>query len=63
MECEKLAKYMQSQGISTEWWERVLDGTQDPWEKLKLFDTNHQMVQFNMKVDPTSGQINYTPEK
>jgi hypothetical protein len=63
IECEKLAQYMRTQGVSTEWWERVRAGTQDPWEKLKEFDTNKQMVQFNMKVDSATGQVNYTPDK
>jgi hypothetical protein len=62
-ECEKLAQYMRTQGMSTEWWQAVKAGTQDPWEKLKEFDTNKQMVQFNMKVDSASGQVNYTPDK
>jgi hypothetical protein len=62
-ECEKLAVYMRSLGTDTAWWDSVKAGTQDPWVKLKDFDTNHQMVQFNMKVDPASGQVNYTPDQ
>jgi hypothetical protein len=62
VECEKLAVYMRSMGTDTAWWNSVKAGTQDPWVKLKEFDTNHQMVQFNMKVD-SGGQVNYTPDK
>ena len=45
--CEKLAEYMQSHGISTEWWENVKANRQDPWTQLKANDVNRQMVQFN----------------
>ena len=45
--CEKLAEYMQSHGISTEWWENVKANRQDPWTRLKANDVNRQMVQFN----------------
>lgn len=45
---ERLALYMQQQGLDTTWWENVKKGTQDPWEKLKLNDTNGQMMQFKM---------------
>jgi hypothetical protein len=61
-ECEKLAQYMASQGLSTEWWQGVKAGTQDPWAKLKDFDTNKQMVQFSMKVDPATQQVHYDPK-
>ncbi len=42
----KLATYMRSQGISTEFFENIFRGTQDPWEKLAQNDINSQMVQF-----------------
>jgi hypothetical protein len=48
-DCEKLAAYLNSKGIPTEWWEAVRSGEQDPWEKLKINDINKQMVQFNLK--------------
>lgn len=47
-DCEKLAVYMQSQGMSTEWWQSVKAGKQDPWAKLKINDVNKQMVQFSL---------------
>jgi len=45
--CDKLAEYMQENGISTKWWEAVKSNRQDPWAKLKVNDVNKQMVQFN----------------
>ena len=47
-ECEVLATYMKSKGISTEWWEGVKGRTQDPWVKLKENDVNNQMFQFSI---------------
>jgi len=46
-ECERLAEYMRTNGISTDWWESVKNNKQDPWAKLKVNDINKQMVQFN----------------
>lgn len=48
VDCEKIANYLNSQGVSTEWWQAVKTGKQDPWEKLKINDINGQMVQFNL---------------
>jgi SAM-dependent methyltransferase len=52
-ETEKLATYMRSQGLDTNFWERVKTGQQDPWEKLNANDINNQMKQF--EVDPKTG--------
>lgn len=49
-ECDKLSAYMKSQGNDSTWWERVKNGQQDPWEKLKENDINNQMRQFQIKV-------------
>jgi hypothetical protein len=48
VDCEKIAVYLKAQGLSTDWWEAVKNGTQDPWEKLKVNDINKQMVQFSL---------------
>lgn len=48
-ECHTLADYMKSNGIDTTFWENVVAGKQDPWEKLKENDINSQMVQFQLK--------------
>lgn len=45
---ERLANYMRSHGLDVSWWENVKSGKQDPWEKLKINDTNKQMVQFTL---------------
>ena len=42
VDTEKLAMYMRSQGLGTEWWENVKTGKQNPWEKLAENDPNHQ---------------------
>lgn len=52
---EKLARYMKTIGIGTEWWEAVKSGAQDPWDKLKINDINRQMFQY--KVDQTTGKL------
>ena len=41
-----LAAYMRSQNISTEFFENIFKGIQDPWEKLAANDINQQMIQF-----------------
>jgi hypothetical protein len=46
-DCAKLATYMHEQGLSTEFFQNIFKGTQDPWEKLAKNDVNNQMVQFD----------------
>jgi len=53
---QKLADHMQKQGVSLEFWQAVLAGRQDPWQKLKELDINHQMVQFDVNGRTTSTQ-------
>lgn len=60
LETDKLAQYMRSQGISTDFWERVKTGQQDPWEKLKLNDINGQMKQF--KLDANNRMVETAPK-
>lgn len=43
----KLAEYMQSIGMSVEFFVNIFTGQQDPWAKLKANDVNGQMVQFD----------------
>lgn len=50
-DCAKLAAHMQTQGSSTEFFENIFKGTQDPWEKLAANDINSQMVQFKNPHD------------
>lgn len=42
----KLAAYMRTRGLSTEFFENIWKGTQDPWQKLAENDPNSLMVQF-----------------
>lgn len=46
----KLAAHMQSQNVNVDFWKAVIAGKQDPWQRLKELDVNHQMVQ----IDPTA---------
>jgi hypothetical protein len=48
-DAEVISQYMRSQGIDTTFWENVKALKQDPWEKLKLLDINHQQFQFDYK--------------
>lgn len=43
---EKLALLLKEKNISTEWWESVKQGKQDPWEKLQANDVNGQMTTY-----------------
>jgi len=47
-DAETIARYRKSQGEDTTWWENLITGKQDPWEKLRINDVNKQMVQFNI---------------
>jgi hypothetical protein len=49
-DCRKIAAYMESIGMSTEFFKNVLRGTQDPWEKLKVNDVNRQQSQWSMEI-------------
>ena len=49
-DCRKIAAYMESIGMSTAFFKDVLRGTQDPWEKLKINDVNHQQSQWSMEI-------------
>jgi hypothetical protein len=45
-DCRILNEIKRSLNLDTEFLERVLQGTQDPWEKLKKNDINGHMYQF-----------------
>ncbi len=45
-DCVKLATHMRKIGLSTEFFENIFKGTQDPWQRLAENDINSQMVQF-----------------
>ena len=46
----KIAWYLQTQGEDITWFQNVMLGKQDPWEKLKVNDVNKQMAQFHITV-------------
>jgi hypothetical protein len=48
-ECEKLNEYLKSQGLAHDFWDRVKNQKQDPWEKLRENDVNGQMKQFKIQ--------------
>lgn len=52
-ECDKLDNYLRSIGQGRDWWKRVIDGKQDPWQKLKENDPHGQMRQFDLKQKNT----------
>ena len=54
--CLTLAAYLRGQGVSTDFWQAVLQGTQDPWERLRANDINNQQYQFNVVAD-AQGQV------
>ena len=45
-DCFKLAAHMKTIGMSTEFFENIWTGKQDPWQRLAENDINRQMVQF-----------------
>ena len=58
-DCAKIAGYLKVQhNQDMSWFENVLAGAQDPWEKLKINDVNKQMVQFKLAVKNNALTIN-----
>ena len=50
----KIAEYLRKErGQDMSFWDNIWTGKQDPWEKLKLNDINHQMMQFDPR-DPST---------
>jgi len=45
-DCEVISNYLKSKGQDMKFWTNVKNGTQDPWEKLKINDVNGQMRQY-----------------
>jgi hypothetical protein len=54
--CNAIAKYMQTLGLDTSWWEGVKSGENYAWQKLAELDINRQMNQFVIKMD-AQGQV------
>ena len=49
-DCKTLNEVKRSLNLDTEFLERILDGKQDPWKKLKANDINHHMFHFVQKL-------------
>lgn len=61
-DCDTIAEYMRSIGLSTEWWESVKSGKSYAWEKLVALDVNRQMSQFVMELDERGQVVSYKPD-
>jgi glycosyltransferase involved in cell wall biosynthesis len=48
-DCRKIAEYLKSQGEDISWFTNILNGTQDPWEKMVSpeYDPNQQIKRIN----------------
>jgi hypothetical protein len=51
VDTDRLATYMKSQGIATDWWEGVKTGKNNPSEKMKANDPNNQTCEFEVVRD------------
>jgi hypothetical protein len=57
VDAETIAQYMKSIGMDVEFWTNVKAGKQYPWEQLIKNDTNKQMRQFGVTVDPVTNKV------
>ena len=62
IDAERLATYMKSRGLSTQWWEDTKSGKIAPMQRLKENDPNNQVVSFT-RVTDANGQIRMVPIK
>jgi hypothetical protein len=62
IDAERLAAYMKSRGLSTQWWEDTKSGKIAPMQRLKENDPNNQIVSFT-RVTDANGQIRMIPIK
>ena len=62
IDAERLATYMKSRGLSTQWWEDTKSGKIAPMHRLKENDPNNQIVSFE-RVTDANGQIRMVPIK
>jgi hypothetical protein len=56
IDAERLAAYMKSRDLSTQWWEDTKSGKIPPMKRLKENDPNNQIVSFE-RVTDANGQI------
>jgi hypothetical protein len=62
IDAERLAAYMKSRGLSTQWWEDTKSGKIPPMKRLKENDPNNQIVSFE-RVTDANGQVRMIPIK
>ena len=62
-DCNIIADYMQTIGLSTDWWESVKAGKNYAWEKLIELDVNKQMSQFVMELDEKGQVMSYKKDQ
>jgi hypothetical protein len=62
IDAERLAAYMKSRDLSTQWWEDTKSGKIPPMKRLKENDPNNQIVSFE-RVTDANGQIRMVPIK
>jgi len=62
IDAERLATYMKSRGLSTQWWEDTKSGKNSPMQRLKENDPNNQVVSFE-RVTDANGQVRMVPIK
>ena len=62
IDAERLAAYMKSRDLSTQWWEDTKSGKIPPMKRLKENDPNNQIVSFE-RVTDANGQIRMIPIK
>lgn len=51
VDAERMAAYMTSRGLSTEWWTGIKAGKNNPYEKMAENDPNGQTSQYDVVVD------------
>jgi hypothetical protein len=58
-----VSNYMKTIGLDTSWWESVISGKVNAWEKLIELDVNRQMNQFVMKLDERGQVLSYSKDQ
>ena len=62
-DCNIIADYMQTIGLSTDWWESVKADKNYAWEKLIELDVNKQMSQFVMELNEKGQVMSYKKDQ
>jgi hypothetical protein len=57
IDSDRLAAYMTQQGLSTDWWQGVKTGKNQPWEKMAENDPNGQTSQYDVVQDSSGKKV------